>query len=97
MRLTGFPVSDHLALGPCLSSMALDTSSDFGKPCPYSHSSPGPSIPVRSATESRISNPASSIPHVSRCQVRVPPKPSIQPPGLSTRKHSAAHASHQAW
>src|SRR5690625_7374651 len=66
--------------------MALDTSSDFGKPDPYSH-----------AMLSRISNPASSMAAARRCQVREPPNASMFPPGLRTRRHSRAHASHHSW
>lgn len=54
---------------------------DFANPDPYSH-----------VMVSRISNPASSMPQHSRCQVRVPPNASSQPPGFSTRYASAAHA-----
>ena len=32
----------------------------------------------------------------SRCQVRVPPKDSNCPPGLSTRRHCSAHAAHHS-
>src|SRR5690606_3541563 len=67
-------------------SIALDTSSDFGNPDPYSH-----------AMLSRISNPASSTAAASRCQVRDPPNASMWPPGLSTRRHSAAQRPHHSW
>src|SRR5699024_9982200 len=53
-------------------SIAFPTSCDFGNPDPYSH-----------ARLSRISNPASSIATARRCQVRVPPKAAMCPPGLS--------------
>lgn len=56
---------------------------DFGNPCEYSH-----------AMLSRTSKPASSTAHARRCQVRDPPKASMCPPGLRTRKHSRAHDSH---
>src|SRR5690606_17682321 len=56
---------------------------DFGNPDPYSH-----------AIESRISNPASSIPDCSRCHVREPPNASRCPPGFNTRRHSVAHSVH---
>src|SRR5699024_669260 len=54
---------------------------DLLNPVPYSH-----------ATESRISNPASSIATASLCHVRVPPKASRCPPGFRTRKHSSAQS-----
>ncbi|SIE77251.1 Uncharacterised protein [Mycobacteroides abscessus subsp. abscessus] len=69
---------------PAALSMALDTSSDFGNPEPYSQ-----------AMLSRISKPASSIAAASRCQVRDPPNASRWPPGLRMRRHSVAQAVHQ--
>src|SRR5450759_788467 len=68
---------------PFALSIAFPTSKDFGNPCEYSH-----------FIASRISKPASSIPQARRCDVRVPPKASRWPPGLSTRYASRAHVSH---
>lgn len=68
---------------PAALSIALPTSIDFGNPDPYSH-----------AMLSRTSNPASSMATARRCHVRVPPKASRCPPGLSTRRHSRAQALH---
>jgi len=54
---------------------------DFGNPEPYSH-----------ITQSRTSQPASSIAHASRCAVRVPPNASKCAPGFATRKHAAQNS-----
>lgn len=70
---------------PAALSIALLTSIDFGNPVPYSQQ-----------IVSRISNPASSMPQMSRWWVRVPPNASKCPPGFRTRSASDAHASHHS-
>jgi len=82
-----FPTTSRSA--PSLSSIALLTSSDFGKPDPK----------IWWCT-SRISNPAFSIAVAVQCDVRGSAQTRAWPPGLSTRRHSAitvrSHAIHES-